>query len=56
MIRTLVRHIGGGGRNSPFEHGMTSTGSPSYWSGHVFFHFIICIPSLLIVLPPAASR
>ena len=40
MIRTWCG-IGGGGRNSPFEHGMTSTGSPSYWSGQVFFHLII---------------
>src|SRR4051812_30534941 len=33
--------VGGGGRDSSFEHGSTSTGSPSHWSGQDRFHFSI---------------
>src|SRR5947199_1965755 len=33
--------LGGGGMYSPLEHGSTSTGSPSHWSGHDLFHLII---------------
>src|SRR3954447_24390158 len=39
--------VGGGGRNSSFEHGSTSTGSPSHWSGQDRLHFSMSLSLLL---------
>ena len=40
--------VGSPGRNSPLEHGRTSTGSPSHGSGNDFFQVIKRLPSSLV--------